>query len=658
MKNKPYTILKSLTVASMCVTNLAIAQVQTLPYFHNFGTASFTNIPTGFSTGTPSLSPVSSQSVAQNAIVIGTANIIPSTSTQTAGGSYGYATANNGRYYIQNSSSATVGTNQLILTINTLGWHGVQLNYDIEMINVNSRTAGVVLQYRIGTSGSWSNVLGGVYAHNSLDRVNGQIDNFVNLVLPTIADNKPIVQLRWSTWRGTQTGAHSGTAIDNVGVSAKYAGTNTLFSISNASGCNQLFISEYIHDATVNRAIEIYNPTTTKLDLTGYYLTITSGTNVATYIPLNGVIDSHKTWVVANKEASLPILAKANQLVTNLNYSGNDIIGLVYSTNPLASVTIIDKIGDIYTPVSSGWPVSVGANIGSTQNKTLTRLMNKSGGNVEWSTTQHEWFTHPVNTYSFLGWHNSVCSPADMPLVYFHTGSETDNILGSTNTSDPNPILIDALGTWSNDFNVYFDDTYHYNYYGASTSLVISPAYPINCSTPSAPMSDYTIPVSPANFVIFPVSAGGGGPAVSAMITFDINSLFLNSYMQANSYSHTYVCFGLEDDFYNQGMFTFGNTLTDEVLIQGGAVGIQEFIDNKQIQIFPNPVTNNLTISNKSKLAITVITITDVLGQEVMSVKPEVSETTNINTIQFVAGVYFVKIVSNSDNFTLKIIKH
>lgn len=102
MKNKSYSILKSLAVASMCVSNIAIAQVQTLPYFHNFGTASFTNVPTGFSTGTPSLSPVSSQSVAQNAIVIGTANIIPSTSTQTVGGSYGYATANNGRYYIQN----------------------------------------------------------------------------------------------------------------------------------------------------------------------------------------------------------------------------------------------------------------------------------------------------------------------------------------------------------------------------------------------------------------------------------------------------------------------------------------------------------------------------------------------------------------------------
>lgn len=527
------------------------------------------------------------------------------------------------------------------------------------MINANPRTAGVILQYRVGTSGSWSNVSGGVYAHNSLDRVNGQIDNFTNLILPSITDNKPVVQLRWSTWRGTQTGAHSGTAIDNVGISAKYAGTNTLFSISNASGCNQLFISEYVHDATVNRAIEIYNPTATKLDLTGYYLTITTGTNVATYIPLTGVIDSHKTWVVANKEASSPILAKTNQLVANLNYSGNDIIGLVYSTNPLASVTIIDKIGDVYTPVSSGWAVSVGANTGTTQNKTLTRLMNKSGGNVEWSTAQHEWFTHPVNTYSFLGWHNSPCSPADMPLVYFHTGSDVADITSSMSSSDPNPFIIDALGTWSNDFDVYFDDTYHYNYYGASTDLAISPAYPINCSTPPAPMSDYTIAVSPNNKVTFPASAGGGGSgAVSAYTTFDINSIFLNSYMQANSFPNTYVCFGLEDDATNTGMFTFGNTKTEEVQIKGGAVGIQEFIDNKQIQIFPNPVTNNLTISNKSKLAITAITITDVLGQEVMSIKPEVSETINVNTSQFVAGIYFVKIVSNSDNFTLKIIKH
>ncbi len=189
-----------------------------MPVSQNFGTTTFTSAPTGFACWTSGSSPSGTQSNAENSTPAGDATITVATGTQTTGGCYGYATSSNGRLYIQTSSNATNGTNQLAAAIDATGFGNIVVSYDIEMISANPRTIGVELQYRVGTSGSWTSVSGTVYSHTSSDRSNGNVDNF-SVTLPSGAENNSVVQLRWITWRGSQTGNSSGIAIDNISIS-------------------------------------------------------------------------------------------------------------------------------------------------------------------------------------------------------------------------------------------------------------------------------------------------------------------------------------------------------------------------------------------------------------------------------------------------------
>ena len=192
---------------------------QTLPYTQNFGTGTFTVAPTGMAVWTINSSPASSQSNAESSTPNGNATITPATTVQTTGDAYGFATSSNGRLYFQTSSNTTNGTNQPVLAINTTAKTNISLSYGIEMISGTARTIGFVLQYRVGISGSWTDVSGGVYSHNSSDRTNGQVDTYT-VTLPSAAENQSVVQLRWACWRGTQSGNSSGAALDNISVTA------------------------------------------------------------------------------------------------------------------------------------------------------------------------------------------------------------------------------------------------------------------------------------------------------------------------------------------------------------------------------------------------------------------------------------------------------
>lgn len=191
---------------------------QPLPYSQNFGTTTFTTMPSGMAAWTVVSSPIGSQTNAQNSVPLADASVIAATAVQTTGDIYGYAVSGVGKLYIQTSSNVTNGTNQPVLAINTTGFTGINVSFDAEMISANPRTIGLVLQFRVGTTGTWTNVSGGVYSHNNSDRTNGQVDSYSNLTLPSSADNQAVVQLRWAVWRGTQSGNSSGAAIVSITV--------------------------------------------------------------------------------------------------------------------------------------------------------------------------------------------------------------------------------------------------------------------------------------------------------------------------------------------------------------------------------------------------------------------------------------------------------
>lgn len=231
--------LSSLLLSICCIIVFVIASItsqaqtnptaQNLTYSQNFGTTTFTVMPTGTVAWTVTSSPKGSQSSAESSTPNGDATITAATTTQTTGGCYGYATSSNGRLYVQASSNSTNGTNQLATAIVTSNLQNIQVSYDVEMISAQAKTIGVVLQYRVGTSGSWTTVSGSAYAHNNSDRSAGQVDNFANLSLPAGANDNAVVQLRWATWRGSESGNSSGIGIDNISISGSAIPTSYYF---------------------------------------------------------------------------------------------------------------------------------------------------------------------------------------------------------------------------------------------------------------------------------------------------------------------------------------------------------------------------------------------------------------------------------------------
>lgn len=92
-------------------------------------------------------------------------------------------------------------------------------------------------------------------------------------------------------------------------------------------------------------------------------------------------------------------------------------------------------------------------------------------------------------------------------------------------------------------------------------------------------------------------------------------------------------------------------------IINGEITEIPNQITTGDIHIFPNPFSDRLTISNARNGVPATINIYNSLGQYIASVTTQ-TEPTVIQTDLFPKGVYFVKIKTNTEMWTQKIVKN
>lgn len=194
-----------------------------------------------------------------------------------------------------------------------------------------------------------------------------------------------------------------------------------------AGACGSIFISEYISD-TVNHdnGIELYNPTSSSINLRGYYLFGTTNGSLFSapfIIALHGTIRAHKTFLIANTLADTTLTDKAKMLSDSLNFTGLDIVALGKMTISLSSIstTPLDQVGAIAPrPSDSGWAVGSG----STKNHTLVRQSSVFQGDLIWATCKYQWNVYPRGTFSYIGHYVNVCTPKD-PYVFLTLGNPT-----------------------------------------------------------------------------------------------------------------------------------------------------------------------------------------------------------------------------------------
>jgi predicted extracellular nuclease len=175
---------------------------------------------------------------------------------------------------------------------------------------------------------------------------------------------------------------------------------------------DDLFISEYVEGTSNSKALELYNPTSSDIDLDAggyeFWMYFNGSTTATQFKDLTGTVASGGTFVYANPSSDPAILAVADQLdVGTIWYNGDDAVALVKT---IPDTSFVDVIGQIGFDPGSEW----GTGDTSTQDNTLRRKPDVCMGDPDGSDAfdpSIQWIGYPTNTFDGLGSHDTQCTP-------------------------------------------------------------------------------------------------------------------------------------------------------------------------------------------------------------------------------------------------------
>ena len=131
-----------------------------------------------------------------------------------------------------------------------------------------------------------------------------------------------------------------------IGHPAPETGTITVYLYKNSftDDSETLFISKYLSGEGVNRAIEIYNPTDSTIDLADYHIALfmNGSYEVNHRIQLTGMLESGETHLLIYRGSTQSLKDIADQDSNVLLFDGNDVVQLRYKND-----TFIDTIYDL-----------------------------------------------------------------------------------------------------------------------------------------------------------------------------------------------------------------------------------------------------------------------------------------------------------------------
>ncbi|MFY7965193.1 MAG: hypothetical protein ACOVO1_09875, partial [Chitinophagaceae bacterium] len=152
---------------------------------------------------------------------------------------------------ILNSGSNHLGA--IVVAINTTGRTSITVGFTAEQLNGpnsggTARANTLSLQYRIGVSGSFTDVSSTAYVTTNTSTLNSAT-NFSSIVLPAAVDGNAIVQLRWIyyTSSGT-TGSRNRIRLDEISISSSAASSTNYYYKGSGS---VLLASNWTDDVTL-----------------------------------------------------------------------------------------------------------------------------------------------------------------------------------------------------------------------------------------------------------------------------------------------------------------------------------------------------------------------------------------------------------------------
>ena len=236
-----------------------------------------------------------------------------------------------------------------------------------------------------------------------------------------------------------------------------YCWEECLSCATTATGCDELYISEYSEGSSNHKYFEIYNPTSSAVSLSNYtvYLSGNGGSFTNTFTT-SASIASGDVYVISTNQANAVILAEADTAMgfpSVAHFNGDDALILVNGTDT------IDVIGVPGVDPGSSWSVDTG----STANHTLVRKPTVTAGQTDWTVGSTEWNVYAQNTWNYVGSHNSNCivtTPTpSFPIVEINTfnGMDANGVVDSLGAMKWIKIIVTSID---------FDGNGGYSFYG------------------------------------------------------------------------------------------------------------------------------------------------------------------------------------------------
>lgn len=106
-----------------------------------------------------------------------------------------------------------------------------------------------------------------------------------------------------------------------------------------------LFLSEVLEGSSFNKVVEIYNPTTSAIDLSGYMIWATANQRSQYYIPFGdgASIASGDTYTMCNARIGSDWANRCDHRTSQLGHNGDDILRLIEGDSD--GNTVLDKFG-------------------------------------------------------------------------------------------------------------------------------------------------------------------------------------------------------------------------------------------------------------------------------------------------------------------------
>ncbi len=177
---------------------------------------------------------------------------------------------------------------------------------------------------------------------------------------------------------------------------------------------SDLFMSEYVEGSSNNKAIELYNDTGQSVELSSYELQyyFNGSSTPGHTITLSGTLANGDVYVIAQANASQPLIEQADLLDSASWFNGDDAIVLLNNGG------IIDSIGQIGVDPGSQW----GTGDTSTQDNTLRRIVCEGDADpYDVFDPAVQWQGYPQDTFDGIGSHTCNGEPPPPPQeTYIH----------------------------------------------------------------------------------------------------------------------------------------------------------------------------------------------------------------------------------------------